>query len=485
MSSVLKLEQAATALPQHGWQLLPMRFHRLDADSVVLTNLVGEHVFVTPDELVGVADGTCADQNLLARLRAAHLIQVPGETLPAELLAIKLRTRLRRLPDSTGLHIFVVTLRCEHTCRYCQVSRQPTAKSEFDMTEETARRALELAFRSPSPQLKIEFQGGEPLLNFPLVRWITAEAKRMNVRHGKDLAFVIATNLALLDDEILEFCAEHGVHLSTSLDGPQDLHNGNRRRPGRDSWQQAVSGIKQIQKRLGPDRVTALMTTTEASLDRAAEIIDTYAELGLRGVFLRPVSPYGFALRRRGGANYDVERWLDFYASGLDRIIDLNRQDVPMVEIYASIIAKKMLTNADPGYVDLTSPAGIGIGALVYNYDGDIYASDEGRMLAEMGDRTFRLGNVHDSSYADVMLSDGLLRPLMESITLSAPMCSTCAFEPYCGADPVFHHASAGDFTGHKALSSFCRRNMGVFTLLLRKMHDDSYFRDMMWRWAQ
>jgi uncharacterized protein len=485
MRSVLKLEQAATALPQHGWQLLPMRFHRLEADSVVLTNLVGEHVFVTPDELVGVADGTCADQSLLARLRAAHLIQVPGETLPAELLAVKLRTRLRRLPDSTGLHIFVVTLRCEHTCRYCQVSRQPAAKSEFDMTEETARRALELAFRSPSPQLKIEFQGGEPLLNFPLVRWITAEAKRMNAQHGKDLAFVIATNLALLDDEILEFCAEHGIHLSTSLDGPQDLHNGNRRRPGRDSWQQAVAGIKQVQKRLGPDRVTALMTTTEAGLDRAAEIIDVYAELGLRGVFLRPISPYGFALRRRGGGNYHAERWLDFYATGLGRIVDLNRQAVPIVEIYASIIAKKMLTNVDPGYVDLTSPAGIGIGALVYNYDGDIYASDEGRMLAEMGDRAFRLGNVHDSSYADVMLSDGLLRPLMESITLSAPMCSTCAFEPYCGADPVFHHATAGDFNGHKALSSFCRRNMGVFTLLLRKMRDDPYFRDLMWRWAQ
>ena len=98
-----------------------------------------------------------------------------------------------------------------------------------------------------------------------------------------------------------------------------------------------------------------------------------------------------------------------------------------MVEIYASIIAKKMLTNTDPGYVDLTSPAGIGIGALVYNYDGDIYASDEGRMLAEMGDRTFRLGTVHDS-YADIMLSDALLNPLSESITLSAPMCATCAF---------------------------------------------------------
>jgi uncharacterized protein len=482
---VIKVKRTATALPPHGWQLLPLRFHRFDDGSVVLTNLVGEHAFVSPDQLLAVVEGTCEDQDLLARLRAAHLIQVPGETLPSELLAIKLRTRMRGLPDSTGLHIFVVTLRCEHTCRYCQVSRQATAKSDFDMSEETARKGLELAFRSPSPQLKIEFQGGEPLLNFPLVRWIVAEAKRMNERHGKDVAFVIATNLALLDDEILDFCTEHDVHLSTSLDGPQDLHNANRRRPGRDSWQQAVAGIRRAQERLGQDRVSALMTTTEASLGRVDEIIDEYAALGLRGIFLRPISPYGFALRSRGGANYDVARWLEFYAAGLERIIDLNRQGVPMVEIYASIIAKKMLSNSDPGYVDLTSPAGIGIGALVYNYDGDIYASDEGRMLAEMGDHTFRVGNVHASSYADVMLSDDLLRPLSESITLSAPMCSTCAFEPYCGADPVFHHATSGDFLGHKALSAFCRRNTGVFTLLLRKMRDDHYARDLMWRWAQ
>ena len=485
MSSTIKLERAATSVPPQGWQLLPMRFHRLDADSVVLTNLAGEHVFVTPGELAAVTAGTCTDQALLARLRAGHLIQVPGETLPAELLAVKLRTRMRRLPDSTGLHIFVVTLRCEHTCRYCQVSRQAAAKSDFDMSEETARRALELAFKSPSPHLKIEFQGGEPLLNFPMIRWIVAETQRMNAEHGKDLAFVIATNLALINEEILGFCAEHGVHISTSLDGPQDLHNGNRRRPGQDSWQQAVDGIRQVQQHLGPDRVSALMTTTQASLDRAADIVDSYADLGLRGVFLRPISPYGFALRGRGGANYSVDRWLEFYAAGLDRIVELNRQGIPMVEIYASIIARKMLTNTDPGYVDLTSPAGMGIGALVYNYDGDIYASDEGRMLAEMGDHAFRLGNLSDASYADVMLSDALLRPLSESITISAPMCSTCAFEPYCGADPVFHHATAGDFTGHKALSAFCRRNMAVFTLLLRKMRDDPYFRDLMRRWTQ
>jgi uncharacterized protein len=481
----LRLAQQASHLPPSSWQLLPMRFHRLDDESVLLTNLVGEHVFVSEHQLLSVADGTCTDQDLLARLRARHLIQLPGETLPAELLAVKLRTRLRRLPESTGLHIFVVTLRCEHTCRYCQVSRQSSARNEFDMSEETARRALQLAFRSPSPHLKIEFQGGEPLLNFPMVQWIVREARRVNDEHGKKLAFVIATNLALLDDEMLRFCGEEDIYFSTSIDGPSDLHNGNRRRPGQDSWQRTVAGIRAVQQALGPDRVSALMTTTEASLDRPEEIIDTYARLGLRHVFLRPISPYGFALRRRAGAGYGVARWLAFYEAGLDYVIELNRRGLPMVENYAAVVAKKMFTNDDPGYVDLTSPAGIGLGALVYNYDGDVYASDEGRMLAEMNDHTFRLGNVARSSYADIMLGEELLNPLEQSLTLSAPMCSTCAFEPYCGADPVFHHATMNDVVGHKALSAFCQRNMGVFTAILRRVRDDDFARDLLRRWGQ
>lgn len=480
-----RLPREATAVARASWQLLPLRFHRFDTDSILLTNLVGEHAFVSEQQFLLVLDGTCDDQDLLAQLRAKHLIQLPGERLPAELLAIKLRTRLHRLQNSTGLHMFVVTLRCEHTCRYCQVSRQSSARSEYDMSQDTARRALELAFHSPSPHLKLEFQGGEPLLNFPLLRWIVGEAKQINQAHRKQLAFVIATNLALLDDEILDFCEQEDIYLSTSVDGPEDLHNSNRRRPGQDSWQRTVTGIRQVQDRLGPDRISALMTTTEASLDRPHDIIDTYVTLGLRHVFLRPISPYGFAIRRRGGAGYDVQRWLAFYEDGLDYIIDLNRRGVPMVETYAAIIAKKMFTNDDPGYVDLTSPAGIGLGALVYNYDGDIYASDEGRMLAEMDDHTFRLGNVQGSSYADIMLSEQLLQPLEQSLTLSAPMCNTCAFEPYCGADPVFHHATMNDFVGQKAMSAFCQRNMGVFTAILRRTRADGFARELFWRWAQ
>jgi uncharacterized protein len=83
------------------------------------------------------------------------------------------------------------------------------------------------------------------------------------------------------------------------------------------------------------------------------------------------------------------------------------------------------------------------------------------------------------------MLSEKLLQPLEDSFTLSAPMCNTCAFEPYCGADPVYHHATMGDFVGHKAASNFCKRNMGVFTTILRRARDDKFTRDLFWRWAQ
>jgi radical SAM protein with 4Fe4S-binding SPASM domain len=156
---------------------------------------------------------------------------------------------------------------------------------------------------------------------------------------------------------------------------------------------------------------------------------------------------------------------------------------VPFAEFYASTILAKMLTPFAPGYVDLMSPAGIGLGALVYNYDGSVYASDESRMLAEMGDQTFKLGTVSDT-YENLLLSEKLLDPLESSFAASVPMCSTCAFEPYCGAEPVYHHALQGDFVGHKPTSDFCRRNMAIFRGLISRMEDDAETRQIFLTWA-
>lgn len=468
-----------------GYTLLPWRFTSLDDERYVATNMAGEYLAMSREEIFDFASGRLpANDDLYTDLKSRHFLIDADTDVAVDLLALKVRTKLAPLANFTGLHIFVTTLRCEHSCPYCQVSRANDDKREFDMTEETAMRALDLVFASPSPAIKIEFQGGESLLNMPMIRFIVAEALRRNATAQRNLAFVIATNLAVLDEETLAFAREHGILMSTSLDGPADLHNRNRPRPGKNSHEKAIDGIKRARTALGHYNVGALMTTTAASLSRPREIIDEYIRLDFGGIFLRPLSPYGFAIKTKTYAAYDQRKWLNFYFEGLDYIIDLNLADHEFIEHYAAMVLKKMLTPLQTSYVDLMSPAGIGIGAIVYNYDGTVYASDESRMLAEMGDTTFALGNVHDNNFAEIMLGEALLNPLEQSFAGSVPGCSWCAFEPWCGAEPVFHHATQGDFVGKKPLSSFCTRNMSVFRGLISRMEADPEVRRIFERWA-
>jgi uncharacterized protein len=467
-----------------GYRLLPIRFTSLYGTRYVLSNMAGEYRVVTRDVIDQlVTHKVEAGSALYDDLKAAHFLCDADSAIAPELLGLKYRTKLSRIAQFTGLHLFVVTLRCDYTCQYCQVSRQTEDRDAFDMPEDVARRAVDLVFQSPARALKIEFQGGEPLLNFDRIKTVVTLAEEKNRSEKRDLQFVIASNLSLLSDEILDFCDVHDVYFSTSLDGPEALHNKNRPRPGRNGYALTVAGINRIKMRLGVDRVSALMTTTEASLGQVRDIIDEYVRHGFRSVFLRSLSPYGFAARGGHFAKYDAERWLDFYREGLAYILQLNRQGYPLIEAFSAIVLRKMLTPQNPGYVDLQSPAGIGISALVYNYDGDVYASDESRMLAEMGDKRFRLGRVHDD-YRALMLSDALLDPLESSVAESVPLCSECAFLPFCGSDPVYHYATQRDPVGNRMTSGFCHRNMGIFRHLIGLMEDSPGDREILERWA-
>ena len=307
--------------------LLPFNLERSGTKQYLVANMVGDFIRLTEDELNRLVDLQIQPgDGLYEKAYAAHLITGTNQKAQRQLLALRLRSRMSFLRHVTPLHIFVVTLRCEHSCPYCQVSRQSTDRSRFDMSEKIAAHALDVAFDSPSARIKIEFQGGEPLLNFSLVRTIVSAAKARSTAVGKRVDFVIASNLALLDDAVLDFCKSNDVLLSTSLDGPADLHNKNRPRPGGNSHELAVNGIRRAREKLGRDRVGALMTTTEASLDRVDDIIDEYIELGLDGIFLRPLSPFGFAVKTKQFQKYDAQKWLDFYERGLRRILEINRQ---------------------------------------------------------------------------------------------------------------------------------------------------------------
>ena len=468
-----------------GYQLLPFQFLDFDGGKVVV-NEVGEHEILSAAEFQSfIAHRLASDTRSYRDLKAKHFLHDSPSSIPLTLLATKYRTKRSFLQGFTRLHIFVVTLRCDHSCHYCQVSRVSMNREKYDMTRESADRALDLTFRSPAKHIKIEFQGGEPLLNFELIQYITEGAKQRNATAKKSLQFVVATNLSFLSDEILAYLKKHRICVSTSLDGPAFIHNANRPRPGNDAYETTIRGMARVRQVLGGDAVSALMTTTKLSLQHPEAIVNEYVRQGFDHVFLRPLSPYGFALKTQAKTGYDLVAFLSFYKRALSHIIELNRQGRWMVEIYAQILLTKILTPFATGYVDLQSPAGAGISVAVYNYDGDVYATDEARMLAQMGDTTFRLGNVHTDSYKAIFGGELLRSLVAASCVESLPGCADCAFQTFCGADPVENYATQGDIFGHRPTSRFCGRNMEIIRHLLRLYHgDDPFVRELFWAWV-
>jgi uncharacterized protein len=226
------------------------------------------------------------------------------------------------------------------------------------------------------------------------------------------------------------------------------------------------------------------MTATKLSLQHPREIVDEYVKHGFESIFLRNLSPYGFAVKTQSRIGYSMDEFLEFYRVTLEYILELNRKGINLVETYAQILLTRILTPFSTGYVDLQSPSGAGIGAAVYNYDGDIYASDESRMLAEMGDEQFRLGSVHSDTYEEIFGGDLIRSIVRSSCVESLPGCADCAFQTYCGADPVFHYASQKDMIGHQPTSEFHQKNFFIINCLLSLYHSDETIRKIFWAWV-
>lgn len=469
--------------PAGSYRLLPFRFTRFD-DRLLVVNEVGEYLSLAQSDFDDFVHKRLPPSSpVYLDLKGKHFLFDSDARAPFTLLATKYRTKRAEAGVAT-LHIFVITLRCEHSCSYCQVSRVSADRARFDMSKETAERALDLVFHAPPPRIKIEFQGGEPLLGFDRLRQIVESAERRAALAGITAEFVVTTNLALVTDEMLEFFRDHRIAVSTSLDGPAEIHDANRPRPGGDSYARTVAGIARARMILGHDAVAALMTATRRSLDAPEVIVDEYGRLGFSSIFLRSLSPYGFARKAAGRIGYSTDEFLAFYARALSRIVQINRTGRMLIEIYAQILLTRMLTPFDTGYVDLKSPAGAGIAVAVYNYDGDVYASDESRMLAEMGDYGFRLGNVHRDGYDDIFRGDTIRRMIAGSVIESWPGCADCAFLPWCGADPVLNHATQGDLIGHRPTSDFHRKHDFLFRHLLHLYESDPETRRVFSSWV-
>ena len=140
---------------------------------------------------------------------------------------------------------------------------------------------------------------------------------------------------------------------------------------------------------------------------------------------------------------------------------------------------EKILTPFSNGFVDIQSPTGNGIGCAVYTSEGNVYVSDEARMLARMGDETFRLGNVLVNRYDEVFGSEQLRSLVQESIIEADRHCHGCAFIPYCGKDMVRIYQEKKLGIEHTS----CKRNKGILTILFKLIRENPHFEQVFWNW--
>lgn len=465
------------------YRLLPFQMDRMQSGHYLCSSIAGDHVILQRETLCSVIDGTLPREHQDAQdLMAGLFLSTDGGHAEVDLLATRLRTRLHERRSLASLHIVVATLRCANACGYCQVSRvHPEARGK-DLSDDNADRTADLIMSCPSSRIKVEFQGGEALLNMPVVQRIVERCDAAAAFSGKLVSYVIATSLSHLTDANLDFFAARQVHISTSLDGPQWLHDRNRPSPTGSGWLTTVAGIERCRRRLGHDCVSALMTTARTSLAHADAIVDQYQELGFHSIFLRWLNPFGDAVRHRQRLSYTALEWLTFWQRALDRVLSWNDRGYPMREEFTCLLLRRMLSPHPAGFVDLDSPTGSGTSVLVYNYDGSIYVSDEGRMLAEIGDQTFRLGHVQTHTYAQIMDNPTLRNMVSATMLETTPRCDRCACLPWCGVDPVVNHATQGDIRGCRPTSDHCQRMEGAFHYvvgLLRGPH-----RDLLLSWA-
>jgi len=458
------------------------RFKKLGND-YLLTNEAGDYIYLTAQQFSDYL------QTNLEKKSAVHKELSKKNFIKEE---IKIDSYIKKYREKNqylfqpgpSLHIIVATLRCNHRCLYCQTSSAGPKDFHLDMKEETAKKAVDFIFQSPNPYLAIEFQGGEPLFNWPVVKTIIEYSQQKNKREKRNLELRLVSNFTLMDEGKMSYLFKKGVTFCTSLDGPEKLHNKNRVWLQGNSYQTTVKWMKRLIKEYKKYYIFqpgALTTITRFSFPYYKEIINEYLKLGVDSIYLRPLTPLGMAKKSWQSIGYSTGEFLEFYKKSLDYILNLNlKKKLHFREILATNMASKILTDHDPNFFELRSPCGAGIGQLLYNYNGDIYTCDEGRMLAE---ETFKIGNVWQQKYEDVITSPTVKIMCLASCLDGLP-CQYCVYKPYCGTCPILNYSESGNIFPQLPNNSRCQINQGIFDYLFQKLKKNDKIKKVLKEWA-
>ena len=387
----------------------------------VLTAMANKYPDLSAEELSG-----CYDQ--IVELKEAGKLFAPDTFEP---MAGKLKQKTAGVVKALCLHIAHT---CNLNCSYCFASQGKYHGERAMMSFEVGKRALDFLIEHSGARrnLEVDFFGGEPLMNFQVVKDLVAYARSIEKEKGKNFRFTLTTNGVLVDDDVIEWANKECSNVVLSLDGRKEVHDRFRvDYAGNGSWEKIVPKFQKFVEARGGKDYYMRGTFTHHNPDFLKDI-QQMLDLGFTELSMEPVvCPAGdpSALTQE-----DLPIVMEQYEQLAQMMLQRRKEGRPFTFYHYMIDLK-----GGPCIYKRISGCGSGTEYMAVTPWGDLYPCH-----LFVGEEKFKLGNVWDGVTNQACQSE-----FAACNVYAHPECADCWAKLYCsgGCAANAYHAT-GSVTG-------------------------------------
>ena len=323
---------------------------------------------------------------------------------------------------------------CNLNCSYCFASQGKYSGDRAIMSEEVGKRALDFLIENSGTRhnLEVDFFGGEPLMNFDVVKNLVAYAREKEKECGKNFRFTLTTNGVLIDDDVIDFANREMSNVVLSLDGRKEIHDKFRvDYAGKGSFDKIVPKFQKLVKARGGKDYYMRGTFTHANPD-FVEDIRTMLDLGFNELSMEPVvcapdDPSALT-------DADLEVVMAQYEKLAELMLERRKAGNPFTFYHYMIDL-----SGGPCIYKRVSGCGSGTEYMAVTPWGDLYPCHQ-----FVGDEKFKLGDIYNG-----VTNVDLQNQFKKCNVYAHPECKDCWAKLYCsgGCAANAYHAT-GKITG-------------------------------------
>ena len=319
---------------------------------------------------------------------------------------------------------------CNLRCKYCFADTGEFHGRRGMMTAEVGKKAIDFVIANSGTRknIEIDYFGGEPLMNFEVVKEITEYAKEQEKIHDKNFRFTITTNGILLNDEIKEYVNKNMSNIVLSLDGKKETNDRMRYHvDGSGSYDKIVPKFIDIAESRNQDNYYVRGTFTSKNLNFSEDVLHM-ADLGFKQTSVEPVvAPYSedYALREE-----HIPVVLKEYEKLAEEYVKRRKEGKAFNFFHFMVDLEQ-----GPCVVKRLSGCGAGHEYLAVTPEGDIYPCHQ-----FVGNTDFKMGNVFDGE-----LNEDIRLGFEKSNVYTKDKCKDCFAKFYCSGGCT---ANAYNFNG-------------------------------------